>query len=81
MNVSLARTCEWMTSMGLIKPDPVDAARQELAADFLANCLIDVPTPYGRLTRLRPVIRYSEEVLNELPVWRSFGDGVTTWVD
>ena len=71
VNVSLARTSEWISSMGLLDTPVVDAASPELASDELARWLIDVQIPHGRLTRLRPIIRFSDGALEELPVWRT----------
>ena len=67
VNVSLGRAMEWMTGMGLLDMPVVDAMPAELPE--IANWLTDVPTPLGRLTRLRPIIQYSDDVLNTLPAW------------
>lgn len=69
VNVSLARASEWMTGMGQLDWSALGAIPDELSPDELARLLIEVPSPRGRLTRLRPVVRYSDALLNELPAW------------
>lgn len=69
IEVSLARTSEWLTGMGLFDQSVVDAVPEELPQEELARLLVDVAAPRGRITRLRPVIRYSEAMLNELRPW------------
>jgi len=69
VRVSLARTEEWLTGMGVLGEEAL-ALPEALPEDDLKRLLIDVPTPAGRLTRMRPVIKFSETMLNELPEWR-----------
>ncbi len=68
VNVSLARCSEWLSGMGLMDIDYDDPALAELKE--INDWLVEVDTPDGRLKRLRPIIRYSESWLNELPAWR-----------
>jgi crotonobetainyl-CoA:carnitine CoA-transferase CaiB-like acyl-CoA transferase len=77
VNVSLARCSEWLNGMGLLDEAVADSGAQEL--EELQRWLIEVDTPLGRLKRLRPVIRYSEELLNTLPPWREHGATGAVW--
>ena len=77
VNVSLARCSEWLSGMGLMDIDYEDSALAELKE--IGKWLIDVDTPNGRLTRLRPIIHYSEAQLNELPAWRARGAAGAVW--
>ncbi len=77
VKVSLARCEEWLVSMGLHDISTADAGAEELAE--IAQWLIEVQTPLGHLKRLRPIIRYSEEMMNELVAWRDAGQSGATW--
>ena len=79
VNVSLARTCEWLMAMGLVEDHLIGPAGADLKADELAHWLIDVPTPHGTLTRLRPLIRFSDGRLETLPTWKSLGSTEPAW--
>lgn len=75
VNVSLARCAQWLISLGL--HDLTKAMTGEEEIDNLADWLVEVPSPLGRLRRLRPIVRYSENALNELPAWTRRRDSVT----
>jgi crotonobetainyl-CoA:carnitine CoA-transferase CaiB-like acyl-CoA transferase len=77
VNVSLGRCEEWLTSKGMFDIPTADAAEEELAE--IASWLVDVPTPLGRMTRLRPIVRYSEAAMNELPGWTGTGKPGAVW--
>lgn len=77
VNVSLARCQEWLVAMGLHDLDTADAGSEELAE--IAQWLVEVQTPMGRLQRLRPIVRYSEASMNELMDWRGSGPGGAVW--
>lgn len=79
VKISLARASEWLTGLGLMDPAVLDSTPEELGAHELARLLINVTTPRGRLTRLRPVIRFSEAMLNELPEWRIAAESGAVW--
>ncbi len=71
---------EWMTAMGLFDQRVVDATSAELTEEELERWLIEVPSPRGMLTRLRPVIGYSDGTLADLPPWRASGSADTAWL-
>lgn len=77
VNVSLGRCEEWLVSMGLHDLATADAGAEELAD--IAQWLIEVQTPAGKLQRLRPIIKYSEEMMNELISWRDPGQPGAVW--
>jgi len=77
VNVSLARVCEWLLGMGMLDIDVADTGSEELAE--IERWLIEVPTPRGQLKRLRPIIGYSEPLLNELPVWNATTASGAVW--
>lgn len=77
VNVSLARCQEWLVAMGLHDLVTAQAGAEEVAD--IAQWLIEVQTPLGRLKRLRPVVRYSEEGMNELLTWRDVGLPGAVW--
>jgi crotonobetainyl-CoA:carnitine CoA-transferase CaiB-like acyl-CoA transferase len=78
VNVSLARCEEWLVSMGLHDIATADTGAAELAD--IENWLIEVQTPLGRLTRLRPIVQYSEERMNALIEWRDAGQSGAAWL-
>ena len=80
VDVSLARTSEWIESMGLLDQDALDAASEEVTSDELARWLVEVPTPRGLMTRMRPVIGYSDGWLADLPPWRTQSVKGTAWL-
>ena len=47
----------------------------------IAQWLIEVQTPLGKLKRLRPIIQYSESVMNELLPWPAAGKPGAVWAD
>jgi crotonobetainyl-CoA:carnitine CoA-transferase CaiB-like acyl-CoA transferase len=67
VNVSLARCAEWVISMGLHEPAVADAAHAEF--DGIEKWLVEVPSPLGKLRRLRPIVNYSDAAMNELIAW------------
>ncbi|GAA4335749.1 CoA transferase [Pigmentiphaga soli] len=67
VNVSLARCAQWLASMGLHDTATVWTGADEFPA--IGDWLIDVPTPLGTLRRLRPIVRYTEQAMNELIAW------------
>lgn len=77
VNVSLGRCEEWLTAMGLFDIATADTGVEELAE--IGNWLIEVPTPLGKLSRLRPIVQYSESIMNELPAWDSRGVPGAVW--
>jgi crotonobetainyl-CoA:carnitine CoA-transferase CaiB-like acyl-CoA transferase len=77
VNVSLARCAEWLASMGLHDTATADAAAAEFKG--IEQWLVEVPTPLGRLRRLRPIVRYSEEAMNALLEWRAPEDDSVAW--
>jgi len=79
VNVSLARVCEWLLSQGLIPADQVKATPKDLRGDELAPMLVTVPSPLGQLTRMRPVIRFSDGAYSDLPPWRAFHVPRAVW--
>lgn len=79
VNVSLARTREWIVEMGTIDREQIRATPAELTPDELAHWLIDVPTPCGRITRLRPLIRFSDGAFQDLPIWHLADHAGATW--
>lgn len=68
VRVSLARACIWLDALGLQEASVLDLPN-ELPADRLAELLLEVPSPIGTMRRLRPIVRYSEALLNRLPPW------------
>ena len=64
--------------MGLMDIETADSGSAEI--EELSRWIIDVDTPNGRLTRLRPVITYSEDKLNTLPVWKDAGSPDPVWL-
>ncbi len=70
VNVSLARTAEWLMAMGLHDRAAISGVPDEFPDPELAAWTAEVPSPLGRLTRLRPVIAYSDGLLRELRPWR-----------
>ena len=81
VNVSLARTSEWLTAMGTFDPGVVDATPAEFTADELANWMVEVPTPLGQVRRMSPVIGFSDGLLQDLPVWRDSGNPGPVWAN
>jgi crotonobetainyl-CoA:carnitine CoA-transferase CaiB-like acyl-CoA transferase len=79
VNVSLGRCEEWLVSMGLHDIATADAGVEEL--NDIAQWLIEVQTPLGKLKRLRPIIQYSEAVMNELIAWPAAGKSGAVWSD
>ena len=77
VNVSLGRCEEWLVSMGLHDIATADRGIEELAD--IAKWLIEVQTPLGKLKRLRPIIQYSEEVMNQLIAWPDAGKSGAVW--
>jgi crotonobetainyl-CoA:carnitine CoA-transferase CaiB-like acyl-CoA transferase len=77
VNVSLGRCEEWLVSMGLHDIATADRGAEEIAD--IAKWLIEVQTPLGKLKRLRPIIQYSEEVLNQLIAWPEAGKPGAVW--
>jgi len=77
VNVSLARCHEWLVSLGLHDAALAETGTRELGD--IAHRLVEVDTPSGRLVRLRPVIRYSEDSLNELIEWRGAAASSAAW--
>lgn len=77
VKVSLGRCEEWLIAMGLHDIATANAGTEEL--EDIAQWLIEVPTPAGKLQRLRPIIRYSEEMMNELIAWRDTGQAGAVW--
>jgi hypothetical protein len=57
----------------------VDATPAELTDSELTRWLVELPSPIGRLTRMRPVIGFSDGSLQDLPEWRSPGDLGLVW--
>ena len=77
VNVSLARCQEWLVSMGLHDKGVADSAFEELPE--IASWLTEVETPLGVLRRLRPVVQYSDESMNQLVSWPSSGKTGAVW--
>jgi crotonobetainyl-CoA:carnitine CoA-transferase CaiB-like acyl-CoA transferase len=77
VNVSLARCAEWLFAMGLHDEATADTGIEELAE--IDKWLIETPTPLGKLRRLRPIVRYSEELMNELIAWPDAGKPGAAW--
>jgi crotonobetainyl-CoA:carnitine CoA-transferase CaiB-like acyl-CoA transferase len=77
VNVSLARCAEWLFAMGLHDEATADTGIEELAE--IDKWLVETPTPLGKLKRLRPIVRYSEELMNELIAWPDAGKPGAAW--
>jgi crotonobetainyl-CoA:carnitine CoA-transferase CaiB-like acyl-CoA transferase len=76
VQVSLARCAEWLASLGLHDAATADSGVDEFPA--IKDWLVDMPTPLGTLTRLRPIVQYSDKRLNELIEWgASDADGMS----
>lgn len=78
VNVSLARCAEWLGMMGLL--DQVVANQGVTELPDIEKLLTEQATILGRLTRLAPVIRYSDERLNRLIGWPQY-ESTPTWQD
>lgn len=76
VKVSLARCAEWLMSMGLHDSETADSG---LETPDISDWLVEVPTPLGKLKRLRPIIRYSDECMNQLPQWRDSAGTAAGW--
>jgi crotonobetainyl-CoA:carnitine CoA-transferase CaiB-like acyl-CoA transferase len=77
INVSLARCAQWLVELGLHDTATADSGADELAR--IKDWLVDVQTPLGKLTRLRPIVRYSEQRMNELIEWGDAGKIEAAW--
>ena len=75
VRISLARVGEWLSGMGLLGTEVLDLPL-EIAAEQQQRLLIEVATPAGVVRRLRPVINYSDPLLNTLPQWREANDHI-----
>lgn len=78
VNVSLARCAQWLIEMGLHDEATVDAAHNELPD--IDKWLTEVDTPLGMLTRLRPIVRYSEDQMNQLIDWQTRTEDGLSWL-
>jgi crotonobetainyl-CoA:carnitine CoA-transferase CaiB-like acyl-CoA transferase len=74
VRISLARVGEWLTGMGLLGNE-VLSLPFDIPAEQQARLLIELSTPVGRVRRMRPVIHYSDPLLNTLPDWPSLDAG------
>ncbi len=68
VRISLARVGEWLSGMGLLGTEVLDLPN-EISAEQQARLMLDLPTAAGLIRRIRPVINYSDPLLNTLPEW------------
>jgi hypothetical protein len=58
----------------------VEAATPDLGTDELDRWLVETPTPLGKLTRLRPLVRFSDGTLQDLPPWHTYLVSQPKWI-
>ena len=80
VNVSLARVREWLVDQGLIDQAAIDATPTDLSEQEVGKLLIDVPSPIGRLTRLCPLITFSDGTCSNLLPWTTNTASGPTWL-